>query len=413
MTKVVALMSMSLDGYVADANDGVDEVFDWYFSGDIEVPIESPTMEMTFRVSPPSAEHLRSLTPEVGAMLTGRRTFDRADGWGGQHPGGPRSSSPTTCPTAGLGRLDSSVRHRRHRERRRSGESGCRPEVRGSTRCPDDPAVPERRGARRDPHRSGCRAAGRRSAAVRPPRERTGHPRESESRRRCGRHPSALSRAPVVGRLVGEPGDADPRFHRPHREKTGRASCRAQGATTSSGDPTRRCTGRSRVARLRRSAPGRRTGSRGSRACRAGGGCRGSKDVACLPSLQEAEDGKRDRKEQHRPPGEDQRVAEEEKDDPWNPEEDDSDVEERDEVIDPGHELCEDAGLRPRGMHVKALEHPACPARALTQETTQSFGDSGEGERDRLVLDEPEISQHRPGEHDVFTDRIRPTTDGT
>jgi hypothetical protein len=28
MTKVVALMSMSLDGYVADENDGVDEVFE-------------------------------------------------------------------------------------------------------------------------------------------------------------------------------------------------------------------------------------------------------------------------------------------------------------------------------------------------------------------------------------------------
>ena len=38
MTKVIAIMSMSLDGYVADANDGVDEVFDWYFSGDVEVP---------------------------------------------------------------------------------------------------------------------------------------------------------------------------------------------------------------------------------------------------------------------------------------------------------------------------------------------------------------------------------------
>ena len=33
MTKVVAIMSMSLDGYVADANDRVAEVFDWYFSG--------------------------------------------------------------------------------------------------------------------------------------------------------------------------------------------------------------------------------------------------------------------------------------------------------------------------------------------------------------------------------------------
>ena len=28
MSKVVALMSMSLDGYVADLNDGVAEVFD-------------------------------------------------------------------------------------------------------------------------------------------------------------------------------------------------------------------------------------------------------------------------------------------------------------------------------------------------------------------------------------------------
>ena len=29
MAKVIAFMSMSLDGFVADANDGVAEVFDW------------------------------------------------------------------------------------------------------------------------------------------------------------------------------------------------------------------------------------------------------------------------------------------------------------------------------------------------------------------------------------------------
>lgn len=86
MPTVTAHMSMSLDGYVADPNDGVDEVFDWYFSGDVEVPVASGTSGFTFRVSPPSAEHLRDLTAEIGAMLTGRRTFERADGWGGQHP---------------------------------------------------------------------------------------------------------------------------------------------------------------------------------------------------------------------------------------------------------------------------------------------------------------------------------------
>ena len=86
MAKVVALMSMSLDGYVADPNDGVDEVFDWYSSGDVEVPTSSTGSGMTFHVSPPSADHLRSLIAETGAMLTGRRTFDRAHGWDGQHP---------------------------------------------------------------------------------------------------------------------------------------------------------------------------------------------------------------------------------------------------------------------------------------------------------------------------------------
>jgi dihydrofolate reductase len=90
VTKVVAIMSMSLDGYVADANDGVADVFDWYFSsGDVEVSAASPTTAMTFHVSAPSADHLRGWMAEVGAVLTGRRTFEVADGWGGQHPWGP------------------------------------------------------------------------------------------------------------------------------------------------------------------------------------------------------------------------------------------------------------------------------------------------------------------------------------
>jgi dihydrofolate reductase len=86
VTKVVAIMSMSLDGYVADANDGVDEVFDWYFSGEVEIEMPSTRSDMTFRVSPASADHLKGLMAEVGAMLTGRRTFEKAGGWDGEHP---------------------------------------------------------------------------------------------------------------------------------------------------------------------------------------------------------------------------------------------------------------------------------------------------------------------------------------
>ena len=89
MSQVVAIMSMSLDGYVADPNDGVAEVFDWYFnSGNVEFSTGGAD-PMTFKVSAPSAEHLRALTSALGAMLTGRRTFEVAQGWGGNHAWGP------------------------------------------------------------------------------------------------------------------------------------------------------------------------------------------------------------------------------------------------------------------------------------------------------------------------------------
>ena len=80
---------MSLDGYVADRSDGVAEVFDWYFnSGNVEVHTGG-SHPMTFKVSGPSAEHIRALTSGLGAVLTGRRTFDVTQGWGGNHAWGP------------------------------------------------------------------------------------------------------------------------------------------------------------------------------------------------------------------------------------------------------------------------------------------------------------------------------------
>jgi len=89
MSKVVAIMSMSLDGYVADREHGVAEVFDWYVdSGDVEFNTGGSD-PMTFKVSEASAEYLRRLTSELGAVLTGRRTFDVAQGWGGNHAWGP------------------------------------------------------------------------------------------------------------------------------------------------------------------------------------------------------------------------------------------------------------------------------------------------------------------------------------
>src|ERR1043166_219430 len=220
MTKVVAIMSMSLDGYVADANDGVAEVFDWYFSGDVEAPTAITTSGFTFHVSAPSAEHLRGLMAEVGAMLTGRRTFERADGWGCQHPfdvpafvathhvpdGWPRPGSTVQVVTDGI---ESAVAR---------AKSAAGPKSVGVHGAQNDPAVPGRRAARRDPHRSGCRVARRRSAAVRPPREHTGRPRESDGRHRCGCHASALSRARVVD-LLGTHASATQRASAAHADE--------------------------------------------------------------------------------------------------------------------------------------------------------------------------------------------------
>lgn len=88
MSKVIAVMSVSLDGFVADRADGVAEVFDWYFSGD--VPVHTGGSDpMTFKLSQPSANHVLALTSELGAVLTGRRTFEVAQGWGGNHWWGP------------------------------------------------------------------------------------------------------------------------------------------------------------------------------------------------------------------------------------------------------------------------------------------------------------------------------------
>jgi len=84
MATVVADMSMSLDGFVADASDGIEGVFGWYGGGDVAVPTANPGM--TFQTDEASAAELRNALGSVGALISGRRTFDLAGGWGGTHP---------------------------------------------------------------------------------------------------------------------------------------------------------------------------------------------------------------------------------------------------------------------------------------------------------------------------------------
>jgi dihydrofolate reductase len=84
MTKVIANMSMSLDGYIADTADGIDQLFGWMGNGEVEVP--TAVEWATFRMSPASAEYMRAAVAGAGALITGRHLFDITQGWGGTHP---------------------------------------------------------------------------------------------------------------------------------------------------------------------------------------------------------------------------------------------------------------------------------------------------------------------------------------
>src|SRR5688572_17898645 len=95
MGKVIFNMTMSLDGFVAGPNDrpenglgdGGDALFNWYFSGDTEVPISDGSMVL--KVSSQSAEVLKQAFETYGAGVWGRKTFDIAHAWDGHPPGTP------------------------------------------------------------------------------------------------------------------------------------------------------------------------------------------------------------------------------------------------------------------------------------------------------------------------------------
>jgi dihydrofolate reductase len=85
---------VSVDGFIADKNDGVGPLHDWYFSGD--TPITEGGDEQYdhsgtgggFRVSHASAEYVRPMWEAIGASVMGRNLFDVVNGWEGHPPAG-------------------------------------------------------------------------------------------------------------------------------------------------------------------------------------------------------------------------------------------------------------------------------------------------------------------------------------
>lgn len=88
-TKVVVDVSISLDGFIAGPGDdrehplgerGGERIFSWYFSGD------KPFQGSMFRPKGANRKVVAETFQRTGVMLTGRRTYDIAAGWKGEHP---------------------------------------------------------------------------------------------------------------------------------------------------------------------------------------------------------------------------------------------------------------------------------------------------------------------------------------
>ena len=106
MSKLVAIMSMSLDGYIADLNDGVADVFDWYFtSGDVEIHTGGSDPGAT--APRPGGEVLDLLENETGmhscldhkpSVAGWRRRQEEASPWSREYrPRSGQARSSTSC----------------------------------------------------------------------------------------------------------------------------------------------------------------------------------------------------------------------------------------------------------------------------------------------------------------------------
>ena len=89
MGRVVSGLAVSADGYLAGPDDragqalgvGGGRLFERYFDGD------TPSRVIAgMRLSSRSAEYFDRFASAIGAVVTGRRTYDIAGGWGGDGP---------------------------------------------------------------------------------------------------------------------------------------------------------------------------------------------------------------------------------------------------------------------------------------------------------------------------------------
>jgi dihydrofolate reductase len=81
MGKTVMGAIVSLDGFMADDNDGVGPLFDWLGNGDVAWTF--PNSEGELRTTQASADFMLNVYGDMAANVIGRRLFDLTNGWNG------------------------------------------------------------------------------------------------------------------------------------------------------------------------------------------------------------------------------------------------------------------------------------------------------------------------------------------
>ena len=86
MGKAIMGAVVSLDGFIADDNDGVGPLFDWLANGDVTWSF--PGTDREFRTTQASADFMLSHYRDVAALVIGRRLFELTNGWNGKPAAG-------------------------------------------------------------------------------------------------------------------------------------------------------------------------------------------------------------------------------------------------------------------------------------------------------------------------------------
>jgi dihydrofolate reductase len=83
---IMGAAAVSLDGFIADDNDGVGPLFDWLGNGDVAWSF--PGSDDEVRTTRASADFMMSHYRDVAAVVIGRRVFDLTNGWNGKPAAG-------------------------------------------------------------------------------------------------------------------------------------------------------------------------------------------------------------------------------------------------------------------------------------------------------------------------------------